>query len=100
MDYFELESVIEEWAKNKGILEKGTPEGQAMKTLEETLEFVKAVKEKNLPEIMDGIGDIVVTLIIQCKMQQITLEACLEYAYNQIKDRQGSMIDGKFVKKS
>jgi hypothetical protein len=43
-------------------------------------------------------GDILVTLIIQAKMQGVSLETCLEGAYNIISKRTGKMINGQFVK--
>ena len=43
-------------------------------------------------------GDIMVTLIIQAKMQGLSLEECLESAYNVITKRTGRMINGQFVK--
>jgi hypothetical protein len=39
-----------------------------------------------------------VTLIIQCKMQGMDLQDCLESAYNVIKNRTGKMVGGVFVK--
>jgi NTP pyrophosphatase (non-canonical NTP hydrolase) len=98
MDYFELECVIEEWAEDKGILEQSTPMAQALKTLEECTELCTAINKNDRPEIIDAIGDIMVTLIIQAKMQGLTLEECLESAYNVISKRTGKMIDGQFVK--
>ena len=98
MDYFELEHAVEEWAKNKGILEKATPMAQALKTLEETTELCTAINANDRTEIIDAMGDIMVTLIIQAKMQDITLEECLESAYNVISKRTGKMVNGQFVK--
>lgn len=98
MDYFELEVAVEQWAADKGILEKATPMAQALKTLEECTELCTAINKNDRPEIIDAIGDIMVTLIIQAKMQQITVEECLESAYNVISKRTGKMIDGQFVK--
>lgn len=97
-DYFELEACVEEWAREKGILAKATPLKQALKTLEETTELCNAVVDKDMHEIKDAIGDIVVTLIIQAKMQGTTIEECLNLAYNVISKRTGKMIDGQFVK--
>jgi hypothetical protein len=39
-----------------------------------------------------------VTLIIQAKMQALSIEQCLESAYNVISKRTGRMINGQFVK--
>jgi NTP pyrophosphatase (non-canonical NTP hydrolase) len=98
MDYFELEAAVEHWAEEKGILSKATPMAQALKTLEETTEFCTAVNNNDKAEIVDAMGDIMVTLIIQAKMQDLSLEECLESAYNVISKRTGKMVNGQFVK--
>jgi NTP pyrophosphatase (non-canonical NTP hydrolase) len=97
-DYFELEVAIEQWAKDKGILDNATTMKQAEKTHEEVLELISAIDEDNREEIKDAIGDIVVTLIIQAKMQGMTIEECLNAAYDVISKRTGKMINGQFVK--
>lgn len=97
-DYFELECAVEQWAEEKEIFEKATPMAQSLKTLEECTELCTAINNDNKPEIIDAIGDIMVTLIIQAKMQNISLELCLESAYNVINKRTGKMINGQFVK--
>ena len=98
MKYKELENLIEIWANEKGILEKATPLAQAYKTEEEVQELIDAIKINNREEIIDALGDILVTIIIQAKMQGLSLEYCLESAYNIISKRTGKMINGQFVK--
>ncbi len=49
-------------------------------------------------EIKDAIGDILVTLIIQSKMQNLDILDCLRIAYDTISKRKGKMIGGVFVK--
>jgi len=93
-----LSSLVEQWAEAKGILSKATPLTQAMKTQEEVNELYRAILDDNRDEIKDAIGDIMVTLIIQCKMQGMDLQDCLESAYNVIKNRTGKMVGGVFVK--
>ena len=73
---------------------------QALKTLEETTELCTAINNNDPEEIADAMGDIMVTLIIQAKMQGVTLEKCLEGAYKIIAKRKGKMINGQFVKES
>ena len=73
MDYFELECAVEEWAQEKGIMSKATPMAQALKTLEECTELLTAIENKDRDEIIDAMGDIMVTLIIQAKMQNVSL---------------------------
>jgi NTP pyrophosphatase (non-canonical NTP hydrolase) len=97
-DYFELECAIEVRAEEKGILAKATPIKQAMKTQEELTELCNAILNDDKEEIKDAIGDIVVTLIIQAKMQGLTIEECLNTAYDVISKRTGQMINGQFVK--
>ena len=98
MTYYELEAAVEQWAEDKGIFDKATPIKQAMKTQEELTELLNAILDEDKSEIIDAIGDILVTVIIQAKMQEVTIEACLLSAYNVISKRTGKMINGQFVK--
>ncbi len=98
MDYNKLEALVIEWSENKGILQKDTPARQADKTLEEVEELRAAIADDNREEIADALGDILVTIIIQAKMQNMSLVECLEGAYNIIAKRTGKMVDGQFVK--
>jgi NTP pyrophosphatase (non-canonical NTP hydrolase) len=105
MDYFELECAVEDWAEEKGILNHSNPLKQALKTQEELSELMEAIideqgGENRTDEIEDAIGDIMVTMIIQAKMQGMTIEKCLERAYNVISKRKGRMVNGKFEKDS
>lgn len=97
-DYFELEACIEQWAHDKGILSKGNPMKQAMKTQEEVTELCNAILDNNIDEVKYAIGYIVVTLIIQAKMQGMTIEECLNAAYDVISKRTGKMVNGQFLK--
>ena len=96
--YNELEALVIAWATQKGIFEKGTPIAQACKTMEECTELITAVAFDNREETIDALGDILVTIIIQAEMQGLSLESCLESAYNVISKRTGKMVDGQFVK--
>ena len=98
MDYNQLEALVIEWAANKGILEKATTAAQANKTMEECQELIDAIQDDNREEVADALGDILVTIIIQAKMQNMSLVECLEGAYNIIAKRTGKMVDGQFVK--
>jgi NTP pyrophosphatase (non-canonical NTP hydrolase) len=94
----ELRLKVLSWATEKGIFEKGTPEAQAWKTLEEAQEILDGILNKNKEEVEDGLGDTLVTIIIQAEMQGMNPLDCLETAYNVIAKRKGKMIDGQFVK--
>jgi NTP pyrophosphatase (non-canonical NTP hydrolase) len=98
MKYNELEALVIAWAEQKGIFEKGNPGAQCDKTLEEVYELHDAIKNNDRDEIIDALGDILVTIIIQAEMQGLSLEECLLSAYNVISKRKGQMINGQFVK--
>ena len=122
MKYEELELNVIKWAKDKEIFDKSDPLKQLSKTqeeLDETLEALKLLqqidvdRESNqelipsdhlqreieaLFEAKDGIGDMLVTIIILAEMLGFSSVECLEAAYNVIKNRKGKMIDGLFVK--
>jgi NTP pyrophosphatase (non-canonical NTP hydrolase) len=98
MNYQELEVKVIAWAEEKGILAKATTMKQAEKTHEEVLELMDAIEEDDKPEIIDALGDILVTIIIQAQLQGLKLEDCLETAYNVISKRTGKMVNGQFVK--
>lgn len=98
MQYGELSALVIAWAEQKGILERGTPEAQAWKTVEETHELLQAIEKNNREEIIDALGDILVTIIIQAEMQNLDLIHCLGSAYNVISKRTGIMKDGQFQK--
>lgn len=89
---------IIEWAKDKGILEKSNPLKQHDKTQEEVDELKQALEENNKEEIIDAIGDIIVTLVIQAELNGLDVEDCIQAAYDVISKRTGKMVDGIFVK--
>ena len=94
----ELQQQILAWAKEKGILDKATPETQLTKVTEEHMELVKAIYQNDGIGIIDGIGDSVITLVILTELSGYNFKECVEYAYKQIKHRTGKMVDGVFVK--
>jgi NTP pyrophosphatase (non-canonical NTP hydrolase) len=71
---------------------------QAEKTHEEVLELISAIDEDNREEVIDALGDVLVTLIIQAKMQKVDLLDCLQSAYDVISKRSGVMSNGQFIK--
>lgn len=96
--YNELEALVLAWAEQKGILKNGTPSAQCDKTLEEVMELSEGIFKNDKEEIIDALGDILVTIIIQAEMQGLKLTECLESAYNVISKRTGVMKDGQFIK--
>lgn len=90
---------VEQWSMDKN-LHKANPDRQALKFYEEAGEVAAALSRDDKEALMDGIGDTVVTLIILAQQHGMTLERCLQYAYDEIKDRKGKTINGTFVKES
>jgi len=129
MNFEELEKLVLDWGKDKGILDSSTPLRQLAKTQEELDETKMAVTKfmcavdyvlldgiddqddaikRSLEEVIDGIGDMYVTIILftalASKLTKIYLDKeidsveCLQAAYDEIKGRTGKMVDGLFVK--
>lgn len=96
----QLEAEVLEWADNKGILATSDAKTQLCKTMEELGETMGAVLKGNQTEIIDGIGDMVVTLINAARLAGSGLVTCLNVANDVIQKRRGKMVDGVFVKDS
>ena len=89
---------IRDWAEDKGIYESGDPKTQYIKLMEEAGEVGRAILKQDLPEIKDGIGDMVVVLTNLAELCDLTIEECVESAYDVISKRTGKMKNGTFVK--
>ena len=110
----ELNDLVIQWGKDKGIVGNATPLQQFGKTQEEVNELQEALIAQNngleyyinskgkkvntKEEIKDGIADTVVTLILQCELQDTDMVECLNMVYDIISKRTGKLINGQFVK--
>lgn len=94
----ELISKVIVWAGNKDLLKEENSLRQFTKVVEETGEVAAALARQNKEDLKDGIGDVIVTLIILAEQQGLTVEECLQAAWDEIKDRKGKTVDGAFVK--
>lgn len=97
MNFEELITQVEEWSRNKG-LDKAAPEKQFLKVIEEVGEVAAAMARNDREELVDGLGDTFVTLIILCQQLGVVPKEALGVAYGVISWRTGKMIDGVFVK--
>lgn len=93
----ELIKQVEQWSINKG-LDKAESSKQFLKVTEEVGEVAAALARNDKDALRDGIGDVVVTLIILAQQNGMDLEECLDCAYDEIKGRTGKMVNGVFVK--
>ena len=99
MTFDELIENITQWADDKGILVPDNAPKQSMKIMEELGETMGAIlKGKKTDEVIDGIGDILVTVIILSKQLGLEPTECMESAWNEIKDRKGKTVNGTFIK--
>lgn len=103
MKYEELETKVIEWAKDRDIFENSNAIKQISKTQEELYETLSALREleqgkESILEVADGIGDMLVTIILLAKMVDLNSVDCLADAYEEIKNRKGKMVNGLFVK--
>ena len=90
--------LIRSWASDKGIYKTGDSRTQYVKLMEEAGELAQALLKNDETEVIDAIGDMVVVLTNLAKLRGHDIEACVASAYGVIKDRQGKMINGTFVK--
>ena len=88
---------IEQWVADRNI-NTGDPRVQICKTVEELGELAAALSKNKKEEAKDAIGDVVVTLIAIAMQLNLEFDECVEFAYNQIKDRKGKLVNGIFVK--
>ena len=118
--YRDLEMKVIEWAEARKIIPNSYPLAQTRKTAEETTELVEAAaklrlldqlkdhlppevyegnREIILDEFKDAVGDVMVTLVNACALADVDAVDCLAGAYDEIKDRTGTLMeDGTFVK--
>ena len=99
MSYAEVEMKVIQWSEARKIIPNSTPLAQWKKAAEELDELRDALVKDDRAEAIDAVGDTVVCLINICALMDINLVDCLSSAYNEIKDRKGTMnAEGIFVK--
>ena len=92
----ELIDAVMAWGENKGLHD---PKAQLNKVIEEVGEIAHEVSRNQYgAEFDDAIGDALVTIIILANIGGNDPRACLELAYDSIKDRKGHTSNGTFVK--
>lgn len=96
---YDYARLIEKWSIDRG-LDQADPTKQMLKLIEEVGELASGLNKGRGDEIMDGIGDVFVVLVVLTTQLKINIDDCIMSAYNEIKDRRGRMINGVFVKES
>lgn len=93
----ELINKVEQWATGRN-LHNANPRDQMLKLGEEHGELCAALARGDEWATADAIGDMCVVLTILSMQLGLSVEACLESAYEEIKDRRGEMRNGVFIK--
>lgn len=94
----ELEELVIQWGKERGLLDAENGNKQLIKTGEELGELFKAELENNQRDRVDAIGDVLVTLILYARINKLNITDCLDVAYQEIRLRTGKTVDGTFIK--
>lgn len=98
-DFTTLQQNVIAWAKARQIIPNAKPATQLGKTVSELGELFDAEIKGDVAGQVDGVGDVLVTLIIYCELRGLSLTDCLASAYNEIKDRTGTLLpNGLFLK--
>ena len=99
MTYRIVETEILRWAETRKIVPNSTPTAQYLKAVSEMGELADALNKRDMPAIKDAVGDTLVCLINMCALLDIDMIDCLNGAWDQIKDRKGTLLpSGVFVK--
>jgi len=99
--YREVEMEIIRWAEARRIIPNATPTSQLLKAVAEMGELCDAEGKRDREKIKDGVGDVLVCLINYCALHDLDMVECLVGAYEEIKDRRGTLMpDGTFVKET
>ena len=99
MTFEYLQHLVLKWSHDRRIIEHSTSTAQLLKAVAEMGELADAQAKNDQAGIVDGVGDVLVCLINFCAIHKIDPVACLGSAYDEIKDRKGTMWPGGvFVK--
>lgn len=97
----DLSDLVLDWARARKIIPNSTATAQLLKSVSEMGELCDAQAKHDRDGVIDGIGDVLVTLVIYADLCQLNLTECLEAAYGEIKDRRGTLTEaGIFIKET
>jgi uncharacterized protein YabN with tetrapyrrole methylase and pyrophosphatase domain len=99
MSFHDYEDCVIDWAEARKILPNSTAVAQCLKAVSEMGELADAVNKKDRDAMQDAVGDVIVCLINLCALEDTDVTTCLGLAWDQIKDRKGTLLpSGVFVK--
>jgi len=94
----DLIQAVKLWAESRNLIQRSNINAQMLKVMEEIGETAAAIARGQRNEMIDGIGDSFVTLIILAYQNGIDPTDALSRAWNEIRDRKGKTENGVFVK--
>lgn len=95
----DLTNKIRKWATERN-LHTADPNKQMLKLGEEFGELCQGMAKNKPRQVIDSIGDMYVVLTILSMQLNVDVENCVQFAYDEIKDRKGQMVKGVFVKEA
>ena len=95
----DLTELIRQWATDRN-LNTADPNKQILKLGEEFGELCQGLAKNNANQVYDSVGDIFVVLTILSMQLGVSIEECVSYAYDEIKDRKGKLVNGVYIKES
>ena len=99
MSFHDYERMVLDWAKARQIIPNATPASQCLKAVSEMGELADAVNKGDRDAMQDAVGDVIVCLINLCALEDTDVTTCLSLAWEQIKDRKGTLLpSGVFLK--
>ena len=84
------------WHHNRNLIEGSDDKTQFAKLVQEVGELSDSICKGK--DIKDDVGDIIVVLANLCACNRVSFLSCLEQAWSDIKDREGIMYEGVFIK--
>jgi NTP pyrophosphatase (non-canonical NTP hydrolase) len=87
---------VAQWHYDRNLIEGASDKDQFCKLMQEAGELSDNICKGK--DVADDIGDMIVVLINIAERNNLSLQECLERAWNDIKDRKGKMSDGIFIK--
>jgi NTP pyrophosphatase (non-canonical NTP hydrolase) len=94
---------IDQWFEGRGFFDykelyDQIRSKQMMKLAEEMGELAGNIVRGKLDDAKDDIGDMAVVLVGLARLCGHDFRGCCEHAYGEIKDRNGRMVNGAFIK--
>ena len=97
-DLVTLVENIKGWHHDRNLIDGATDKDQFAKLIQEAGELSDNICKGN--DVADDVGDMIVVLINIAERNGLTLTECVRQAWDDIKDRKGTMVDGVFVKET